>query len=59
MSRFFIYAVIVMLVTSGSSWMRLGGGQSAGQGYRGSVWSSNIGGGGGSYGGGSGGGGHK
>lgn len=59
MSRFFIYAIIVTLLTSGSSWMRLSGGSGSASGYRGSTWSSHTGGGGGSWGGGSGGGGHK
>ena len=59
MNKFFIYAIIVSLVTSGSSWMRaMGSGGNDNSGYRGSTWSSNTGGG-GSYGGGSGGGGHK
>jgi uncharacterized membrane protein YgcG len=57
----FIYAVIVTLVTAGSSWTRMlgGGGGSGSRLYSGSSWSSHTGGGGGSYGGGSGGGGHK
>lgn len=60
MSKYFIYAIIVTLLTSGSSWLRMGaGGGSAGNAYRGSTWSSHTGGGGGSWGGGSGGGGHK
>jgi uncharacterized protein YceK len=61
MTRFFIYAIIVTVLTSGSSWIRAmgGGGSGYGSGYRGSTWSSHTGGGGGSYGGGSGGGGHK
>ncbi|CAN7187385.1 hypothetical protein [Duganella sp. Dugasp56] len=60
MSKFFIYAIIVSVVTSGSSWMRaMSGGSNYNSGYRGSTWSSHTGGGGGSYGGGSGGGGHK
>ncbi|NYE62823.1 hypothetical protein FHW58_004045 [Duganella sp. 1224] len=60
MSRFFIYAVIVVLFSAGSSWTRMaGGGASRGYGYGGSAWSSHTGGGGGSWGGGSGGGGHK
>jgi hypothetical protein len=58
MSKFFIYAIIVVLFSAGSSWVRMGG-SGAGSGYRGSTWSSNTGGGGGSWGGGSGGGGHK
>ena len=61
MSKFLIYAIVVTVVTSGSSWMRAmsGGSNYGSNGYRGSTWSSNTGGGGGSYGGGSGGGGHK
>jgi hypothetical protein len=58
MSRFFIYAIIVVLTTVSSSWTRmLSGG--AGRGYTGSSWSSHTGGGGGAWGSGSGGGGHK
>jgi endoglucanase/acidic type I keratin len=57
MSKFFIYAIIVTLVTAGSSWTRMLGG--SGGVSRGSAWTSHTGGGGGSWGGGSGGGGHK
>ncbi|HEX8406539.1 MAG TPA: hypothetical protein VF670_18090, partial [Duganella sp.] len=57
MTKYFIYAVIVTLFTSCTSWTRLGGGGTSGS--RGSTWSSHTGGGGGSFGGGSGGGGHK
>ncbi|MRW85006.1 hypothetical protein GJ698_13035 [Pseudoduganella sp. FT26W] len=59
MSKFFIYAVIVVLFSAGSSWTRMLGGGSTGSGYRGSAWTSHTGAGGGSWGGGSGGGGHK
>jgi len=58
MTRFFIYAIIVVLFSAGSSWSRMGGGSGSGV-PRGSAWSSHTGGGGGSWGGGSGGGGHK
>lgn len=59
MSKYFIYAIIVVLTTSSASWMRgLNGKRDDRAGYRGSTWSS-FGGGGGSYGNGSGGGGHK
>lgn len=59
MSRFFVYAVIVVLSTVAGSWSRMAGGSATGSGYSGSAWSSHTGGGGGSWGGGSGGGGHK
>ncbi|EEF22263.1 conserved hypothetical protein [Ricinus communis] len=58
-AKFFIYAVIVVLFSAGSSWTRLTGGGGMGRSYGGSAWSSHTGGGGGSWGGGSGGGGHK
>ncbi len=60
MTKFIIYAVVVTVLTSGSTWIRAfsGPGYSS-AGPRGSTWSSHTGGGGGSYGGGSGGGGHK
>ena len=58
MSKFFLYAVIVTLATSGASWVRAVSGDRDKSNYRGSTWSS-FGGGGGSYGKGSGGGGHK
>jgi len=48
MSKFFIYAIIVVLFSSGSSWLRLGGGSTSSA--RGSGWSSHTGGGGGSWG---------
>jgi hypothetical protein len=60
MTRFILYAVVVTLITSGSTWVRAFSG--GGYGSRGSSWSSTTGGGGGSYGGGyggGGGGGHK
>ncbi len=59
MSKYVIYAIIVAVFTSASSWMSFGSGGRSASGYRGSTWSSHTGGGGGSYGGGSGGGGHK
>lgn len=59
MSKFFIYAIIVVLTTAGSSWTRMLSGGASGSGYRGSTWSSHTGGGGGAWGSGSGGGGHK
>ncbi|WP_202412608.1 hypothetical protein [Duganella lactea] len=57
MTRFFIYAIIVVLFSAGTSWSRMGG--AGGGASRGSAWSSHTGAGGGSWGGGSGGGGHK
>jgi len=60
MTKFIIYAAVVILFTSGSTWIRAFSGNSYGS--RGSSWSSTTGGGGGSYGGGyggGGGGGHK
>ncbi len=61
MSKFILYAIVVTVLTSGSTWIRAfsGPGYNSSSGSRGSSWSSNTGGGGGSYGGGSGGGGHK
>ena len=61
MSKFIIYAIVVTVLTSGSSWLRAFSGinYNSYSSYHGSSWSSNTGGGGGSYGGGSGGGGHK
>lgn len=59
MMRFILYAVVVTLLTSGSSWIRAFSGPGYNSASRGSSWSSHTGGGGGSYGGGSGGGGHK
>jgi hypothetical protein len=59
MSKYFLYAVIVTLTTSGASWVRaVSGDRDDRSSYRGSTWSS-FGSGGGSYGNGSGGGGHK
>ena len=57
MSKYVIYALVVTMFTSCSTWMR----GFSGRNYRGggSSWSSHPGGGGGSFGGGSGGGGHK
>jgi hypothetical protein len=55
MIKFILYALVVTVVTSCSSWARLSDNDSP----RGSTWSSHTGGGGGSFGGGSGGGGHK
>ncbi|MBA5604853.1 hypothetical protein H3H36_05690 [Duganella sp. FT3S] len=57
MSKYVIYALVVTLFTSCSTWMR--GFSGSNYGGRGSNWSSHTGGGGGSFGGGSGGGGHK
>ena len=60
MTKFILYAIVVTVLTSGSSWIRGFSGPGYGSsGPRGSSWSSHTGGGGGSYGGGSGGGGHK
>ena len=59
MTRFILYAIVVTLITSGSTWVRAFSGPAYGS--RGSSWSSSTGSGGGSYGGGygGGGGGHK
>ena len=56
MSKFFIYAIVVVLCSAGSSWTRMrNDDKGSGNNYRGSPWSSHT----GSWGGGSGGGGHK
>jgi uncharacterized membrane protein len=60
MTKFILYAIVVTVLTSGSTWIRAFSGPGyASSSSRGSSWSSHTGGGGGSYGGGSGGGGHK
>ena len=56
MSKYVIYALVVTLFTSCSTWVRGFGGSNYGGG---SSWSSHTGGGGGSFGGGSGEDGHK
>ena len=58
MIKFFLYAVLVTVVTSYASWTRVLSDDRDNSNYHGSTWSS-VGGGGGSYGNGSGGGGHK
>jgi hypothetical protein len=57
MNKFILYATVVTLLTSGTSWIRAFSGPSRNS--AGSSWSSHTGAGGGSWGGGSGGGGHK
>lgn len=60
MIRFILYAIVVTLLTSGTTWVRVFSG--ANYSSQGSSWSSSTGSGGGSYGGGyggGGGGGHK
>ncbi len=57
--KFTVYAIVVILVTTLSSWGKMLSGSSSGSsGVRGSSWSSNTGSGGGSWGNGTGGG-HK
>jgi hypothetical protein len=55
-SKFFLYALFVTVITTGTSWSKMFGSMTNSRG--GSSWSSHSGGGGGYYGGG-GGGGHK
>jgi hypothetical protein len=55
MNKFFGYALVVTILSVGSSWGRFIGGSSPGSSYHGSSWSSSS----GSWSGGGGGGGHK